>query len=144
MIPFNSTCGVDTSFPFPHYSTLDHIRLDNTDWLSGFQFCVVILVLFQNDLLLAVMCFLTPHFVGAVSVNFILEIVTRNLLTHVRNFQNLLINYIYIFLLLNHGPFSFLFFVCLFVMVAIFISHIYLFILHYALGRWWDRHSCQR
>lgn len=73
LIHFNSTCGVDTSFLFPHYSILDHIRLDNKDWLSGFQFCIAILIIFQNDLLIALMCFLIPHFVGGAFVNFFLS-----------------------------------------------------------------------
>lgn len=83
LIPFNSTCGVDTSFLFTHYSTSDYIRLDNKDWLSGFHFCIVILILFQNDLLLSVMCFLTPYFIGAAFVNFILEGITRTFFVYI-------------------------------------------------------------
>lgn len=107
LIPFNSTCGVDTSFPFPHYSTLDHIRLDNKDWLSGFQFCVVILILFQNDLLIAVMCFLTPHFVGGAFVNFFWKsFLERYWYTLADNFQISQLAISMLVLLSNHWPFS--------------------------------------
>lgn len=91
LIPFNSTCGVDTSFLFPHYSILDHISLDNKDWLSGFQFCIVILILSQNDLLIALMFFLIPHFVGGAFVNFffkpLLELYWHTLDVHFQIYQ---------------------------------------------------------
>lgn len=136
LIPFNSTCGVDTSFPFPHYSTLDHIRLDNKDWLSGFQFCVEILILFQNDLLIAVMCFLTPHFVGGAFVNFVLETLLElywhTLAVH---FQISQLAVSELVLLSNHWPLSSLF---------SFSNFFALFFLFHPplLGGGGDRHSC--
>lgn len=107
LIRFNSTCGVDTSFLFPHYSTLDHIRLDNKDWLSGFQFCIVILILFQNDLVIALMCFLIPHFVGGAFVNFffkpLLELYWHTLDVNFQIFQFVIAMLV---LLSDHWPFQ--------------------------------------